>query len=157
GQRLPARFARAAAYTPATDTWRRITALPATGARFAGTAVWDGREVLVAGAGANARSAFAYSPRTNQWRRLAAMPAGRIGSAVWTGTLLLLWGVQSPDAGLAYDAQRDRWSTMPPAPVRARGGSLVAWTGHAFIVWGGEIGTPAGTNAAPKFPRDGAV
>src|SRR5439155_23735644 len=47
GKPYPARLARAAAYNPATDTWRRIQPLPAP--RGGATAVWDGREVLVVG------------------------------------------------------------------------------------------------------------
>jgi hypothetical protein len=164
GHRWPARFARAAAYNPLTNTWRRLAPLPAAGLRWAGNAAWDGHEVLVAGAGANARLALAFNPRTNRWRRLASLPAGRIrASAAWTGTQLVFWGGQTPEGsrdlrdGVAYNPRTDRWSSLPYAPFRARGGSLVAWTGHALIVWGGEIGTPAGTNTAPEFPRDGAV
>jgi hypothetical protein len=164
GKPSPARFARAAAYDPAKNTWRRIARLPVAGPRFAGRAVWSGRELLVVGAGARARSAFAYNPATNHWRRFAALPAGRVGAtAVWTGRRLLLWGGEKPEAsaelrdGLAYDPRINRWSSLPAAPLRPRAGAIVAWTGHALIVWGGEIGTPVGSNAPPAFPRDGAV
>src|SRR5207248_4760433 len=51
---------------PATDSWRRIAPLPASGRGFGGAAAWDGREVLVVGDGASARAAFAYDPATNQ-------------------------------------------------------------------------------------------
>ncbi len=164
GKPYPASLARAAAYDPATNTWRRIVPLPETGLRFSGSAVWDGREVLVVGAGQNARSALAFTPATNHWRRLAPLPSGRVGaSAVWTGKRLFVWDGQNIGAsrnlndGLAYDPRSDRWASIPQAPFPARSGSIVAWTGHALIVWGGEIGTPAGTNIAPKFPRDGAA
>jgi len=164
GKRWPARLARAAAYRPLTNTWRRIAPLPVTGLRFTGTAVWDGREVVVVASGANARSAFAYNPATNHWRRLASMPSARIGpTAVWTGTRLLLWGGQNLGAtrylrdGLAYDPLTNRWSSLPAAPLGLRSSPVVAWTGHALIVWGGEVGTPLGTTTPPRFPRDGAV
>jgi len=164
GKPWPARLARAAAYNPATDTWRRIARLPGTGLRFSGTAVWDGRELLVVGAGENAQSAYAYNPATNRWRRLAPLPSGRVGpSAVWTGKRLFVWGGQNLGAsrnlndGLAYNPRSDRWASIPRAPFRARGGSIVVWDGREMIVWGGEIGTPAGTNFPPKFPRDGAA
>src|SRR2546430_17640936 len=56
GHAWPARLARAAAYNPATNKWRRIAPLPAS---FNGaSAVWDGREVLVVGA----KAGFAYNP-----------------------------------------------------------------------------------------------
>jgi Galactose oxidase, central domain len=162
GKAWPARLARAAAYDPAKNTWRRIPRVPVAGLRFGDTAVWDGSEVLVTGGGANARSAFAYNPTTNQWRRLASLPSGRVGaSAVWTGKQLLLWGGQNSGAsrtlrgGLAYDPRTNRWSTLSAGPFRARTGSAVAWTGSALLVWGGEIGTPVGTHLPPRFPRDG--
>jgi N-acetylneuraminic acid mutarotase len=160
GKRHPARFARAAAYNPTTNTWHRIAPLPEPG----GTAVWDGREVLVVSGGAHAQSALAYTPATNRWRRLASLPTGRFGAApVWTGKRLLLWGGENARAsavvrsGLAYNPRTNRWSVIPPAPLKARGGSAVAWTGRALIVWGGEIGTPLGTSIPPKYPADGAV
>ena len=43
GKPYPARLARAAAYNPKTDTWRRTRPLPAL--RQGATGVWDGREV----------------------------------------------------------------------------------------------------------------
>jgi len=160
GKPYPPRYARAAAYNPTKNTWRRISSLPEPG----GTAVWDGRELLVVGGGAHAQSALAYNPATNRWRRLASLPSGRFGAApVWTGKRLLLWGGQNARAsavvrsGLAYDPRINRWSVIPPAPLKARGGSAVAWTGRALIVWGGEIGTPLGTSIPPKYPADGAA
>jgi N-acetylneuraminic acid mutarotase len=163
GKPWPARLARVAAYDPTTNAWRRLAALPQTGTRFAATAIWDGHEVLVAGAGDKARSTFAYNPTTNSWRRLASLPAPRFGAvALWTGKRMLLWGGQNTTApvglrdGVAYDPNTNRWTSIPAAPLRARSGSTVAWTGHALIVWGGEIGTPPGTSKPPTFPRDGA-
>jgi len=162
----PARLARAAAYNPKTNTWRRIAPLPGSDVRysFRGSAVWDGREILVVGAGKNGRSAFAYNPTSNRWRRLAPMPAPRVGgTAVWTGKQLYVWGGENRDArivptyfanGVAYDPKSDRWSTIPGAPLRARGGSAVQWTGRQLLVWGGGIPRKVG---APRFVRDGAA
>ena len=163
GKPYPARFARAAAYDPATDTWHRIAPLPEP--RQGATAVWDGRELLVVGGNA---VGFAYNPATNRWRRLPAMEDARVGaSAVWTGRRLLLWGGETgrpdspviPSRGLAYDPRANRWSRLPKAPLPDRQ-STVVWTGHALIVWGGVIGTPPGTTHAgdyPKYLTDGAV
>ena len=47
GNPWPARLARAAAYSPSTNTWRRIAPLPEP--RNGATALWDGREALVVG------------------------------------------------------------------------------------------------------------
>jgi hypothetical protein len=81
----PARLARAAAYDPATNRWRRIARMPEE--RPGASVAWDGRELLVVGGRAGrARGplradGFAFDPASNRWRRLAAMPAGREGSA----------------------------------------------------------------------------
>jgi hypothetical protein len=162
GKPWPARLARAAAYDPATDTWRRIAPLPERGLRFGGTAVWNGHELLVIGAGPLAQGALAYDPGANRWRRLAPLPSGRVDpAAVWTGKRLLVWGL-SPDptaahpGGFAYDPTTDRWSSLPPAPVRGSG-QTVDWTGRQLILWGGVIGTPLGTSTPPRYLTSGAA
>ncbi len=165
GKPWPARLARAAAYNPATDTWRRIPPLPAP--RYGANAVWDGREVLVVGGTGPSRAGpaptvavgFAYNPATNRWRRLPRMESGRIGAAtVWTGTRLLVWGGQTgrggataysiPAHGLAYDPRTNRWSPLPPAPIYGRSDPTAVWTGRAMIVWGGGQSNPPFTDGA---------
>jgi N-acetylneuraminic acid mutarotase len=89
-------FRDAAAYNPASNTWRKLPAMPQ--ARASATAVWDGREVLFLGgfrprANGPARSGMAYNPATNRWRLLPAMQFARSGfAAVWTGRHVLVWG-----------------------------------------------------------------
>jgi N-acetylneuraminic acid mutarotase len=129
GKPWPKRLARAAAYDPRANTWRRIAPMPASvnGA----SAVWDGRELLVAGGAAN----YAYNPASNTWRRLSPMPSSAPGAlAVWTGTRLLLF---SPRHGLAYDPASDRWSSLPAAPLPSRLEPTAVWTGRSLIIWGG--------------------
>jgi N-acetylneuraminic acid mutarotase len=151
--------ARAAAYNPTTDTWRRIAPAP----ELRANAVWDGREILLVGGtnteGKPARVGYAYNPATNRWRRLPAMKSGRAqGVAAWTGHRLLMFGGETtPNALLAYNPRRNRWTTLPNAPLRGRVGPAAVWTGHDLIVWGGVIGTPLGTSIPPKYPSDGAV
>ena len=164
GKRWPARFARAAAYNPTTNKWRRIAPLPSTGLRFASSAAWDGHELLVPAVGAGSRLTYAYTPTTNRWRLRAPLPSGRVGStAVWTGTRLVLWGGSTASGlvtlanGVAFDPRTNRWTSLPTAPLRRRSSPAVAWTGSELIVWGGVIGTPLGTHLAPSFPRDGAA
>jgi len=153
----PARLARAAAYNPVTDTWRRIAPLPAV--RTDASAVWDGREVLIVGGtgpprGGNppapAAIGFAYNPGTNLWRRLPRMEAGRAGAAaVWTGKRLLIWGgttstpygvvkLETPKQGLAFDPKANRWSSFLRAPLLGRLDPAAVWTGQAMIIWGGH-------------------
>jgi N-acetylneuraminic acid mutarotase len=152
GRPSPSQLARAAAYDPGTDTWRRITPLPAP--RGGAIAVWDGHEVLVVGGAPRApnggltplaRRGFAYDPSTDSWRRLPPMESGRFGAAaVWTGGRLLVWGGTSqagsytiPTHGLAYDPAANRWSALPTAPVLGRLDPTATWTGRDLIVWGG--------------------
>jgi spore germination protein GerM len=154
GKPWPARLARAAAYNPATDTWRRIASIPAP--RDGANAVWDGRELLVVGGGAVGGKqlppvGFAYNPATNRWRRLSPMESGRSGSAaVWTGKELLLWGggtgragsLVIPPHGLAYEPATNRWSSLPQAPLKGRLDPTAVWTGRSMIVWGGSPNGP---------------
>jgi hypothetical protein len=151
--------ARAAAYNPTTDTWRRIASAP----ELRANAAWDGREILLVGGtnteGKPARVGYAYNPATNRWRRLPAMRSGRAQAvSVWTGRRLLMFGGETaPNTLLAYNPKRNRWTTLPSAPLRGRVGPAAVWTGHDLIVWGGVIGTPVGTSIPPKYPADGAV
>ncbi|HEY3185584.1 MAG TPA: hypothetical protein VGJ77_22255 [Gaiellaceae bacterium] len=124
GHPWPARLARAAAYDPGTNTWRRIAAAPAD--LGAGNAVWDGREVLA--------GRFAFDPATNRWRQLPVADTNR-AAAVWTRTRLIFWM-----RGLAYDPHTNRWSHISPAPLPQRRESTAVWTGRALIVWNGSAG-----------------
>ena len=146
GKPWPARLARAAAYNPTKNTWRRIAPLPS---RETGMlAVWDGRELLVVGA----PSSFAYNPRTNRWRRLPATGAtGSRTTAVWTGTELVVCSLQSGRV-LAYDPRATRWSRLPTAPLPRRVEATSVWTGHAMIVWGGVA-----TKTWGSYPVAGAA
>ncbi len=153
GNAWPAQLARAAAYNPMTDTWRRIATPPTP--RFDANVVWDGHEVLVVGGvtaphggrpGVLNGVGLAYMPTTNRWRRLRSMGSGRTGAtAVWTGKRLLVWGGRIalagedviPPHGLAYDPGTNRWSPLPQAPLLGRIDPIAAWTGHSMFVWGG--------------------
>ncbi|MGZ4381532.1 MAG: Kelch repeat-containing protein [Gaiellaceae bacterium] len=159
GKPYPASLARAAAYNPTTNTWRRIAPLPAP--RDGPAVVWDGHDVLIVGGTVTSRTAqprrlartgFAYEPASNRWRQLAPMGSGRASfAAVWAGTRLLIWGgttipgggarevvPQSPPQGFAYDPATNRWSALSRAPLRGCLEPTAVWTGHAMIVWGGS-------------------
>jgi hypothetical protein len=167
GKPWPARLARAAAYNPGTDKWRRIAPLPAP--RGGANAVWDGREVLVGGGAVSGASplprvGFAYNPATNRWRRLTRMESGRVGAAaVWTGRRLLVWGgttragsFVAPAHGLAYEPRANRWSALPMAPLAGRLDPTAVWTGRSLILWGGDRpARPLGSGT--KYFADGAI
>jgi galactose oxidase-like protein len=158
-------FADAAAYSPATRTWRRLPPMPEP--RWGATAVWDGTEVLLIGgtladAGGPASDGVAFNPATGRWRRLPGMEVNRSAfAAVWTGRQVLVWGgltgtfqdQKIPPHGVAYDPAANRWSAMPTAPLRGRSNPTAIWTGRQMIVWGGMIpgtrkDTPATDGAA---------
>ena len=127
GKPWPARLARAAAYDPATNRWRRIAPLPAP--RADATAVWDGRELLVVGG--SHPGGFAYSPATNRWRRLPAPPARtprRPGpaSASCSGAAAARTASRSRAASRSTRprtaGRRSRRPRSPAAPARPRRG-----------------------------------
>jgi N-acetylneuraminic acid mutarotase len=172
GKAWPKRLARAAAYNPQTDTWRRIARPPMLhpGAR----AVSTGRELVLFGGYATERrpasaEAYAFEPTANRWRTLPAMESGRLlSAAVWTGSRLLLWGGGTgladpphvPTHGLAYDPTRNGWAPLPKAPLKGRLGPTGVWTGRSFLVFGGSIGVcgPDGVHGChTKSFADGAA
>jgi N-acetylneuraminic acid mutarotase len=163
-------FADAAAYNPATRSWRRLPPMPRP--RADATVTWDGREVLVVGGrGTVGRSGLyadgvAYNPATNRWRTLPAMDTSRVGhTAVWTGHQLLVWGGRTmragswvaPAHGIAYDPASNRWSPLPRSPLRGRTGHLAVWTGTQMLIWGGSSVTPDPSTGNPASLVDGAA
>jgi N-acetylneuraminic acid mutarotase len=152
-------FRDAAAYSPATRTWRKLPLMPA-GTAAGGTAVWDGKEVLFLGVGnafnSSSGSGVAYNPSTNRWRRLPAMPFARTGFAtVWDGRQVLVWGGLTaaglpPPHGEAYTPATNRWTALPASPLRGRADLVAVWTGRQMIVWGGD-------NRNGKTYTDGAA
>jgi len=140
GKPYPARFARAAAYDPAADAWHRIAPPPETGSRFGSAAVWDGRDLIVLGAGSNARTVLAYRPATNRWRLLALLPLPlRNAEAFWTGKRLVVWGGAESARALSYSPSTNRWTAFPHAPLHGSGQTAV-WTGSRLLVWSGTGG-----------------
>src|SRR5262245_33419053 len=163
GKPYPARMARAAAYDPAANSWRRLAPLPAPSLRFATGTAWDGHELLVVGAGRSSRSAYAYDSAKNTWRRLAPMPGARPSAAVlWTGSRLIVWGGASANgtrtlpSGFSYDPATDRWARIARAPL-ATSGTSVAWSGRSLLVVGGVIGASKATGNKQVHLREGAA
>jgi hypothetical protein len=160
GKPYPTSLARIAAYTPATNSWRRLAPLPEP--RLGARVTWDGHEMLlIGGAGAPkagkpaslAKVGFAYNPATNRWRQISPMPTGRTNfPTVWTGRRVLIWGGSTPPNGLALDPAANRWSALPRAPLTGRASLTAVWTGQTMILWGGAI-----LNAQYKVFTEGAA
>jgi N-acetylneuraminic acid mutarotase len=72
-------------------------------------------------------------------------------TALWTGSLMLIWGGESGgarlEAGGRYDPATDTWTRMSTVGAPPLGGVAV-WTGSEMIVWRG-IGTPPGGRYDP--------
>jgi hypothetical protein len=141
GGAYPAGNARAAAYDPATDTWRRLAPPPSSALRYGGLAAWDGRELLVIGnASVVSHTALAYDPAADRWRRLARPPAGLTPfKTFWTGRRLLVLGGDEASRSFAYNPGTDRWVSLPRVPLQGPG-QTGAWTGHELIVWSSADG-----------------
>jgi len=141
----------AAAYDPATDTWRTLPAVPrprqeACYDSDGDQAVWTGKEMLLWGL-----TNTAYDPSTNSWRRLTAPPAdGRAPQIiVWTGHQMIGWGhVDCCDiadtSGEAYTPATGSATRLPDSPLSGGGGPAAAWTGSVMIVAGGDNGEGLG-------------
>ena len=155
----------AAAYRPATRTWRLLTDPPAVAGRGFGAAVWTGKEMIVVFAGRNdqgPRAAIAYDPGTDRWRRLADPPRLAISPQVaWTGQELIVWSPEyqyksALDRGYRYDPATDRWASLPDVPdaFGPNWGSM-AWTGDEIIVYGRSTDETRASGARLRLGDDG--
>jgi hypothetical protein len=147
----------AATYDPAANSWTTGTVAPAQAPLF-GDAFWTGNEMIVwgssppSGDSSDQPEGFGYDPATGRWSMLPPSPLGQAGResmlAVWTGTLLVVGGGDSPTGvqkdAAAYDPVTDSWLPLPDAPVgfEANGIGPDIWTGASVITI--EDGVPGG-------------
>lgn len=132
-------------YDPATDTWRPMSTDGAPVRRGNHTAVWTGSEMVVWGGWGPVPNTLnpradggRYDPATDRWRPIASGgPRGVSGTAIWTGTEMIVWG----EAGGRYDPVLDEWRPVciTSAPDSTRGHTAI-WTGTKMIIWGGRAG-----------------
>lgn len=118
-------YAQAAAYSPATDTWRTI-AVPTMWGNGLAAAIWTGQEILLVSSLAGTEmettdgrilpASMAVDLATGCWRNPARPPSSARfgGPMVWTGEYLLVPSVD----GAAYNPYTDAWLHTPghPAP-----------------------------------------
>jgi hypothetical protein len=124
----------AAAYRPATDSWRRLPDAPVAGYE----ATWTGTELIVLGADGDIA---AYDPRADTWRSLPAAPAvGYTRSLVWTGTELLMFvapnGVDTAVTGFRLGPDDSSWRPTAPSNHWALEASRMVWTGTEAVAVG---------------------
>jgi hypothetical protein len=141
-----------AAYNPAANSWRRISAPPGfvpgrSENQIVGPGVWTGTELL------SWQSRLAYDPAHDSWRTIAAAPlAPRTDeTVVATPQGVLVWGgcdsTQVPNCddsrtgafadGALYDPNTNTWRMVPAGPLRGGVGALSVWApprGEVIIV-----------------------
>jgi len=138
-------------YNPATDTWTPLPTLNAPAERSEHKAVWTGTEMIIWGGikGGNQvlyNTGGRYNPQTNSWiatAMLNAPVARRTFSAVWSGTIMIIWGGFDGNfyinAGGKYDPVANSWvATSMTAAPDVRHDHQAVWTETEMIVWGGS-------------------
>ena len=149
----------AAAYRPATGTWRKLAAPPQTESYCRRSAAWTGEELLAWGC-----AQTGLDPRTDRWRRLPPAPTGPPGLVAWTGRELIGWGGgccgDASAGGAAYDPASNAWRKLARSPLAPSQGPVGAWTGRELILFVSghdPDGRPAGgARAAAYDPRTDA-
>jgi hypothetical protein len=118
------------------------------------TALWTGRDYLVAGKIGCCWAADTYRPSTKSWRRVPDPPRPPDGTPVWTGEEIIWW-----ESAVAYDPARRAWRLIAnPMPVPFAE-PLVVWTGRELLVIGGNTaaacaGQCAGEMGAAAYSPD---
>lgn len=124
----------AARYDPSRDEWTDVPAPPLRGR--APDAVWTGDEVVVWDSvhgsgvrppdGAVADRGWRWSPGDDDWQALPDLPEGHrteLGSMVWSGTEVFVWGRSTEHEGRAVGAtwrpDDDGWQPVPDWPGEA--------------------------------------
>jgi hypothetical protein len=147
-----------ACFNPTNNAWRPISIENAPSPRFAHSAVWTGKEMLVWGGYTDSHNIYKggrtdahldtggrYDPAADSWHPITtnAAPSKRYyHGALWTGREMVIWGgANATDAlndGARYDPVTDIWR-----PISTNGAPcprllpLAVWTGSEIIVWGG--------------------
>jgi N-acetylneuraminic acid mutarotase len=148
-----------ARFNPTNNTWRPVSTENAPTPRFAHSAVWTGKEMLVWGGYTDSHAVYSgghtdaqlntggrYDPSSDSWRPIAAngAPSKRYGHiALWTGKEMIVWGggnaTEALNDGARYDPVTDAWT-----PIRTNGAPwrrivpFAVWTGREMIIWGGS-------------------
>ena len=126
-----------AAYSPETNSWRRLARSPLSAGITSG--VWTGREVLYGPTrSGNANGMFAsttaatYDPSSDTWRRLD-LSIGHPGFiSGWDGERLLLF---AKGGGIAVDARAGAYTDIPRDQPVPTDGAIVS-TGTSVLLLG---------------------
>lgn len=132
----------AAAYAPATNSWRILPAAPQTTTHALGS--WTGAEMVVLVPGLNGPESdsvqkpatLALDPANRSWRALKPPPSATLVGGTWTGTHLIYW--QSEHSVGQHDWMLDpasgSWSALPADPFVQDVDRAYGWTGEQLIL-----------------------
>jgi N-acetylneuraminic acid mutarotase len=150
-------------YNPATDTWSDPTPFYSSPTRYDETSVWTGSQLLVWGGawatsppGPTYGNGARYDLASNTWTPISqtAPEARQLHTAIWTGSLMIVWGGitesqnlfndQGVSTGGRYDPLTDSWTATSTANAPSpRSHHSAVWTGSRMIVWGGATHSTA--------------
>jgi hypothetical protein len=109
--------------------------------------VWTGSELLAWGGCSTASNnecvgtadGYSFDLATQSWEPFEQAPRTAANAdGVWTGTeAIFVEGDGGRLGGQAYNPASGTWRTIAPAPIAARSGAVVVWTGSEVIVSGG--------------------
>jgi hypothetical protein len=139
----------AAAYNPATGTWRPLA--PGGPGPIGGAVTgWTGQQELVWGGACcqASNTGRAYDLAANTWSDIPATPLAprAFPAGAWTGTELVVAGgtVRRSDGtwktfrtGAAYNPATRTWRRLPPMP-HPRSGAHAIWDGTEVVFLGGH-------------------
>lgn len=108
---------------PVSDTWRSIAPTPGLIERNSDVA-WAGDRPIVWPRFFTSSPGLSYDPEADTWERLPPVPDDirpDIGSMVWTGEEVLVWGVAARDQNDAtrarYDLDSRTWRPLADDPL----------------------------------------
>ena len=120
------------AYTPATNSWRSVAALPGARVDLAAATDADGTIYAIGGwygqTGVRngqkySNTVFAYTPATNSWSQVASLPDARYGLAAATGADGTIYAIAGANAAyvaqssvFAYTPATDSWRNVAALP-----------------------------------------
>jgi hypothetical protein len=118
--------------------------------------IWGGSDST----GAVLDSGAIYSPQSDTWTTIAKdanTPTARVfASAVWTGSVVIVFGGSDATGataykdGAIYDPAQDAWSAIPQAAT-AHSMPLGYWDGTSALFWGGIGAAGAAVAGADRF------
>ncbi|MDQ1511337.1 MAG: hypothetical protein QOG50_3181 [Actinomycetota bacterium] len=132
---VPTNSAAAAAYDPASDSWRVLPDAPVHGYV---TSVWTGSRVVVAAPDGVA----SFDPASNRWTELPAPPElASFNKVVRTGRDVAVWpspATRTVHGGNTFDFDTGKWSALPAPPQQSWPAipDVVSGDGTLFLLGG---------------------